>query len=473
VPRAAERKDLNVTRVVVVGAGVTGLAAALALGQAGADAIVIEQSDRAGGALRSHASGGFLFEDGPTSILDMDGTAGSFLRDLGLEGEIVSARPEARERYLWHRDALRHVPSKPAEFIGSPLLSVLERVRVLREPFVAAAPPGVEETVSEFAARRFGSGVATKFAAAIVSGIFAGDPDKLSLDACFPEIRAIERAHGSLLKGLAARAKERKESAGSPRSAGMITLRSGLGRVGAAAAEKLGARLRTGTSVLGLASDAGGVKVSVERGGARETIEADAAILATPARVAASLQGALPRPVAETLAPLEHASLAVVQAGFSRESLPGLPPGFGFLVPRDGGLESLGWIFLSQVFEGRAPEGAVALTAFFGGMLAPRSLERDDAALGALALRELGRVLGLRAPPEAAFLRVVRWRDMLPQYGIGHAGRIAGAVELLSRERPRVVLAGNYLEGVSIPRCIASGRAAAARLNRVAVERTS
>jgi protoporphyrinogen/coproporphyrinogen III oxidase len=453
-----------VPRVVVAGAGVSGIAAALALEQAGSDVVLLEAGPEAGGALRSRTEGGFTFDDGPASILDGDGSARAFLRDLGLEGEIVTARPEARDRWVWHDGALRAIPSRPADLATTPLLSILERVRFLKEPFTAPAPPGAEETISEFIARRFGKGIARKFADALVSGIWAGDPDRLSLDACFPEVRALEQAHGSLVKGMEARSQKRRAEGKPASSGGLLSLRGGLGRVGAACRARLGSRLRTGARVAGVEYPGGRVAVAVEAAGSRERIEADALVIATSAHAAAALPGALPQAAAGLLQGIEHASLAVVQAGFRRDELPGLPPGFGFLVPRAGGLESLGWLFVSQIFDGRAPEGCVVLTGFFGGTLAPRALALDDAQLGDLAMRELAAFLGLRAAPRPELLRVVRWKNAIPQYVVGHQKRLAEARAALVRERPQAALAGNYLEGVSIPSCLASGRSAAARV---------
>jgi oxygen-dependent protoporphyrinogen oxidase len=223
-------------------------------------------------------------------------------------------------------------------------------------------------------------------------------------------------------------------------------------------------RLRTGARVAAVESSGAGVSLSVEAGGARERIETDAVVLATSARAAAALPGALPQAAASLLGGIEHASLAVVQAGFRSGSLPGLPPGFGFLVPRAAGLASLGWLVLSQVFEGRAPGGCVALVGFFGGTLSPRPPDLDDRGLGDLALRELGQVLGLKEPPRTEVLRIVRWKNVIPQYVLGHRKRIADAQASVARDRPATVLAGNYLSGVSIPRCLESGRAAARSL---------
>jgi protoporphyrinogen/coproporphyrinogen III oxidase len=453
-----------VPRVAVIGAGVSGIAAALELEKAGVEFLVLESSPEAGGVLRSHSSGGFVFDDGPSSILEGDGAARAFFRELGLEADIVESRPEARERYVWHDGALRDIPSKPGELATTPLLSILERVRFLKEPFTAPAPAGVEETVSEFVARRFGKGLAAKFADVIVSGIWCGDPARLSLDACFPEIRALERAHGSLLKGMEARAKERR-AAGAPRAGGMISLSGGLGRVGPAARVRLGERLRTGTRVAAVEPRGEGFVLETEAGGASERLDADAVILAGPAHAAAALPGALPPAVATLLASIEHASLAVVQAGFLRQNLPGLPPGFGFLVPRAAKLESVGWLFVSQIFDGRAPEGCVALTGFYGGMLGQSALMLDQRGeLGVIALHELATVLGLRGPPAPEILRIVRWQRAIPQYVLGHQNRIADARARLASERPGIVLAGNYLGGVSIPSCLESGREAARAL---------
>jgi oxygen-dependent protoporphyrinogen oxidase len=447
-----------VKRVVVIGAGPSGLAAALDLARAGADVLVLEERGEPGGALRSHREGGWLFEDGPTSVLDLQGTFRAFCADLGIEHEIVGARPDSRIRWLFHEGRLQRLPSGPAELATTPLLGFTERMRFMGEALVPPAPPGTEETVAAFVARRFGERVAAKFAAAFVSGIFAGDPHRLSIDAAFPEVRALEREHGSLLRGAAALAGRRSDA-----GEALVTLAGGLGRVGSAARARLGPRLRTGARVESLQSAERGVAIAVSCGGAPERIEADAAIVATSAAVSARLLAAAAPSAAERLRGIEHASLAVVQAGFRNEDVPGFPPGFGFLVPRDAGIESLGWVFLSQVFDGRAPEGRVAVSGFFGGALSPGSLRRDDRALGELAVAELASALGIPRPqPEV--LRVVRWNDALPQYALGHRRRIDEARAALAREAPRIEIAGNHLGGIAITACIASGRAAAARI---------
>jgi protoporphyrinogen/coproporphyrinogen III oxidase len=440
---------------------VSGLAAAIDLEKSGREVLLLEERDEAGGALRSHRADGWVFEDGPTSVLDLDGRFRAFCTDLGIESEIVRAGPDVKRRYLFHEGKLESVPSGPTDFMKTPLLTFGERLRFMRESFVAAGPEGKEESVSAFVARRFGDRVAAKYAAAVVSGVFAGDPDRLSIDAAFPEVRAIEREHGSLLRGAAAMAGKRGGSQG-----GLVALAAGLGRIGEAARARLGARLRTRTRVDAIERGGGRLALAVTSGDARERIEADACILATPAAVAATLLRPFAGGVADGLAGIEHASLAVMQLGFRTDDLPGLPAGFGFLVPRGAGLESLGWIFLSHVFAGRAPPGHVALLGFFGGTLAPRALGLDDRGLGELAVREIGRAIQAPRAGEPAFLRVVRWKNALPQYNLGHRERIRDVMSSLERACPELVLAGNYLKGISMPRSLESGSSAAAALGR-------
>lgn len=445
--------------VVVIGAGVAGVAAALELAKAGARVTVVDEAPAAGGVLRSHATGGFVFEDGPTSVLDLGGEFSAVARELGLGDQVVGAREEARIRHVFHDGALRRVPSSPADLAGSPLVTFLEAARIAREAFVKPLEEEAEETVTAFLERRFGKSVTRKYASALVSGVCGGDPDRLSLDAAFPELRAMERAHGSILRGAAAKARE-------PRPAGrrgLVSLRGGLGAFGEAATRVLGARLRLRARVASIVRrPAGGVRLAVASGAGSEPLDADVAIVATGAPAASRLVRDAAPEAADGLARIVHASAAVVQAGFRRDELPGLPPGFGFLVPRGEGLASLGWLFLSQVFDERAPDGCVALGGFFGGVLASEPLAHADDEIGRLALRELGQAIGRAAPPRPEVLRIVRWTGAFPQYELGHRGRIEAVVASLRREAPGVLLAGNYLGGISVPAALASGRAAAA-----------
>jgi oxygen-dependent protoporphyrinogen oxidase len=447
-------------RAVVIGAGVAGLGAALELRKAGADVIVVDQGDAAGGVLRSHAERGYLFEDGPMSVLDSQGTFVDLCRDLGIEDAVVGSREDAKIRYLFHDGSPRKVPSGPGDLFGSPLVTFLEATRIAREAFIGPFEGDGEESVTAFLARRFGKSVTARYASALVSGVFGGDPGRLSLDAAFPELRAMEREHGSILRAAAAKAKERRASGGR----GMLSLRGGLGRLGEAARSTLGGDLRLGTRVDALARrPGGGVLISTSYADRTEAVEADVAVVATGAQAAARVVAGVAPSAAEQIAAIEHTSVVLVQAGFRRSDLPGLPPGFGFLVPRGEGLESLGWIFLSQIFDGRAPEGGVALAGFFGGALAPKALAMDDRGIGEMAVSEIGRAIGVAAPP-ADFLRVVRWREVFPQYNLGHRERVERVTEALRRDAPEIVLAGNYLTGISIPRALASGRAAAAAI---------
>jgi oxygen-dependent protoporphyrinogen oxidase len=437
---------------IVIGAGVTGLAAANELDRAGAEFVVLEATAEAGGAMRSHAADGFLFEDGPSSVLDTNDAFAGLCAALGLSGEIVDAGPAAKERWIWKGGELVPIPSAPTALMTTPLLGFTERLRFMKEAFVAPAAPGVEESVAAFVERRFGRGAA-RYAGAVVSGIYAGDPVRLSLDAAFPEVRKIEREHGSLLKGAAAGPRKGKR---------LQSLRGGLGAVPAACRARLGPRLRLGTAVRSLArSDDGRIAVATEAGGATGQLVADAVIVATPAAAAAALVRPLAAEAADSLAAIESASLAVVQLGLGPEASRAVPEGFGFLVPRDEGLESLGWVFLSRIFEGRSPPDCAAITGFFGGLLAPKALALSDQDLGALAVREIGSVLGSDLRAGVRMLRIVRWKSALPQYDLGHARRVERALGALGRAAPRVVLAGNWLGGISVPSSIASGQAAA------------
>jgi protoporphyrinogen/coproporphyrinogen III oxidase len=448
-------------RAVVIGAGASGIAAGLSLLESGVDVTVIEAAERPGGAIRSHREAGWLFEDGPNSVLDSDDVFRRCCEQLGVAGSIVAARPDVKVRYLFQDGALRTVPTGPGGIATTPLLSFGERLRFMKEMFVAPAPEGQEETVMAFVARRFGDGVAKKYANAVVSGIFLGDASKMSLDAAFPEVRALEREHGSLLKAAAARAPKPE---GSPRRS-VVSLEAGLGGFADAAVIRFGDRLRVRTHVLSLAVEAGGLVIECARDGLPERIAADAVVVATPAHGAARLLRSVAPAASEALGGIEHTSLAVVQIGFSPGAWSKIPEGFGFLAPRGQGIEALGFVFTSQVFDGRAPQGAFGASGFYGGPLAGAPLRLSDPEITDVAVRDLARAFGDSKTPRPAFARVVRWNDVLPQHHLGHRERIASATRALRAAHPRIVLAGNYLAGSSVPRSLKSGVAAATALS--------
>ncbi len=464
---------------VVVGAGISGLAAAFRLVRAGMRVAVLEASPRPGGALVTHEAAGFRFELGPNTVLESDPSLPALIRDCGLEGERLVAALAARRRWVWHDGRLRALPSGPLAFLLSPLFPPAAKLRLLREPFLRAprapraqpAPPGAqdddatEETIAAFVRRRLGEAFLERAVGPFVSGVYAGDPERLAVRWATPRIAALEATHGSLIRGMLARSARLRvapQGGGSPRTTprgAMVSLRGGLEELPRRLAREIG-DVRCGVACRAVRYD--GRSFVVEHAGG--AVGARHVLLAVPAEAAAALLDEASAGRSRLLAELPYAAVAVVAAGYRRQDVAHPLDGFGFLRATGAGgagLRVLGCLFTSSLFPGRAPEGCVALAAFLGGRTDPEAAAWSDERLGAAVQEDLGRALGVRGEPLARAVR--RWPRAIPQYERGH-GRFVALQSELERELPGLYLAGNYLHGISVPDCVRNSTALAERI---------
>ncbi len=443
--------------VIVIGAGAAGLAAGLELRRAGLEVVVLEAGDRPGGALRTDTVRGHLVERGPNT-LQAKAPALELLRAHGLESALVAAKPASRLRFLFHGGRLEPVPSGPVAFVRTPLLSVRGKLRLAAEPFVRRGDAR-SESAAEFMARRFGSEVVERLVGPALTGIYAGDETQLGADAVLGFATALERSHGSVVRGALAGALRRRAA---PRGlTGSFSLPTGLGGLASALAAPLGEALVLGARVEALARDGAGFRVEVGGGrGARE-LHARGVVVAAPAPEAAALLKAIAPDAAEaaarvTYVPVVSASLSVDPRD-ARERL----EGFGFLVPAGAGLRLLGCLFMSRLFAGRAPAGRVLLTCLVGGARWPEALDEPDAALLARLHDELGSTVGLRGAAEP--LGITRWPRAVAQPGRDHPALVAALRRSLA-PLPGLTVAGAWLDGVSIADTLACGARAAHEL---------
>jgi oxygen-dependent protoporphyrinogen oxidase len=448
-------------RVVVVGAGISGLSAAFEIVQRSErfpwplELICFDRAERAGGHIRSERVGGFLCESGPTGFLDNAPATLTLARRLSLETELMPAREDARTRFLYRKGALQKLPTSPGEFLRSGALSPAGKIRVLAEILVRRRPASGDESVHDFATRRIGREAAETLIDALVGGVWSGDTRQLSLKAAFPKMAEMERVHGGLFRALLARRKpaddESENRGGSAFGPGgtLTSFRSGMQTLTAALAAALGERLRLSTTVRAV-SDLGlrGFRVHLDEGA---PLEADAVVLATPAFVSAGLVREMDSGIATTLESIPYAGVAVVHLGFAHETLDTGPKGFGFLAPRGEKMRSLGSLWPSDIFADRAPSGLRLTTTMIGGAHDEAAVELDDTELARIALDDLRRAMGFVVAPR--FKRVVRHPRAIPQYTLGHLDRVA-TIEHALRERTGLVMAGNGLHGISVNACI-------------------
>lgn len=434
--------------VIVIGGGISGLTCAYRLQQAGHQVTLVEQSPRVGGVIDSVQQDGFLFELGPQSFLSSKAVL-DLVADLGLTGSLQQADRRA-PRYVLVGGKLHQVPMAPPQLLTSSLLNWATKWRLFSEPFRRSAPPEPDESVADFVRRKFGDELLKLLVGPLVSGIYAGDPERLSLRSTFGVAYEWEKTYGSVIRG----AMKAKPSANQPRPT-LCSFTDGVRALPDALAASLGSAVRTRADVLSICrrqtNGAAGFEISVQVAGQPQMLHSDAVVLATPTPAAAKLISPISAKAGETLGRIEYAPVAVVNFGYRRADVKHPLAGFGFLVPRKEGVRSLGCVWSSSLFPGRATQGMVSTATFVGGATDPAAVALTESELAALVAREIAGVLGITGEPVTQCVKV--YPRAIPQNNLGH-GRLLQALRDELTQLPGLYLTGSYLEGPAIAACV-------------------
>jgi protoporphyrinogen/coproporphyrinogen III oxidase len=470
-------------KLVVVGGGITGLAAAYgalwAARKAGraASVSVLEQAPRFGGKLVTERRDGFLIDGGPDSWVVSKPYASELARELGLGSRIVTTRPETRRYYVaWGKGlhavpegVVLGVPTRWWPLMATSLFTWRGKARMALEPLVRARryEGDEDESIAHFAERRLGREAADRLVAPLLGGISAGDAAELSIRATFPQLVAMERDRGSLVLGMLAARREREAarlagneaaSTGAATKGAFESLEEGTGSLVDALVERLGreaVHLRGGIAVRGLEKAGTAWNVVLEGG---ERLAADAVLLAVPTYAAAGLCTALDGKLAEMLRAIRYGSTATVFLAYRRKDVAHPLDGVGFVVPRSLGRPILASTWVSSKWQRRAPVGHALLRVFVGGPAGEAMLRQSDADLDATARGELSALMGLSAEPE--WSRVFRFERGSAQMRVGHLSEVRAIRDRLTQFAPGLLVAGGGYGVVGIPDCIRDGRRA-------------
>jgi oxygen-dependent protoporphyrinogen oxidase len=451
-------------KVVVVGGGVTGLTAAYRLVRLGASVRLLERSERVGGIVSTLAQGGRVLEHGPDCFLTgAKPWAHDLAIELGLEGELARIRPAHRRSFVLRRGRLEPIPqgfhlvapTALEPFLRSRILSWPGKLRAIAELSLSPrSPPGDDESLRSFVTRRFGRELFERLVEPLVAGIYTADPRELSLRATFPQFLDMERASGSVLASLSSR---RVEASGA-RYGLFASFRRGVQELTDALRARLPEGvLETGTTVQAIRKDGRSFVVEHERGEER----AEGVLVAIPAPLAARVLRGVDPELADLLVSIPYASAATANFVFAREQVRHALDGMGFVCPAVEKRFLLACSFSSTKFDGRVGGDEVLLRAFVGGAQHAAHLELAPAEIEARALAELRGLLGIEGETRARSLTIMR--DSMPQYVLGHLGRVM-AIETRVARTTGLELAGNAFHGVGVPDCIRSAEAAARRL---------
>lgn len=456
-------------RAIVVGGGISGLATAWLLGEkagkAGIDleVLLIEKEGRVGGKIWSRKEEGFLCEWGPNGFLDNKPQTLELCRDVGAEGKLLRSNDNARKRFIFSEGQLHRLPENGPSFLASKLISWPGKLRLAMEPLIPQFRGNEDETLAAFGRRRLGDEALAKLIAPMVSGIFAGDPETMSLKSCFPRIAELEAEYGGLIKAMIRLAKKKKQdiaegkvvaSAAGP--GGVLTsFRGGIQDLTNILYERLG------SSAVMLDEQV----ECVEKGGSspyrvrsdRGVLDADVVLLATPAYATAGMLRGLAPAMSSVLDEIPYATMTVVCFGYQRERISRDLDGFGYLIPKQEGKSILGTLWDSSIFENRAPEGHVLLRSMMGGACFPDYVKLSDEEVRKRVQADLGTIMGISEPPD--FVRIFRHEKAIPQYIVGHGKRLAALGEL-SKGYPGLILTGNSYRGIGLNDCVAAAQRA-------------
>ncbi|MCL1473262.1 protoporphyrinogen oxidase [Argonema antarcticum] len=454
----------NVLDTLIVGAGISGLSLAHALQQDGRRILLCERQGRVGGNITTGMAEGFIWEEGPTSFAPTP----ELLRlavDVGLEQELVLADRKL-PRFVYWQGQLLAVPMSPPTAISSQLLTLQGKLRALTgalgfvAPAMALSEQGGEETIAQFFQRHLGAEVTQRLVAPFVSGVYAGDPDRLSASASFRRIVKLSEIGGGLLAGaiLQRRGTKKQVKPQDPnipktRPGELGSFKQGISALPQAIASHLGDTVKLGWHLKKLQkSDRQTYIAEFDTPAGPEQVEARTIVLTTPAYVTADLLQPLIPTASQVLREIPYPPVACVVVAYPQTALKQPLRGFGNLIPRGQSIRTLGTIWSSSLFPGRAPQGWQLLTNFIGGATDPEIGDLDDEQIVQAVHQDLYRIL-LKEDVPPKVLAVHLWKRAIPQYTLGHLQRLEQVNQAIE-QFPGLFLCSNYFDGVSLGDCV-------------------
>lgn len=453
---------MNKKKIVILGAGISGLATAFWLNKNGFDVTILEAQSQVGGAMQTSHEDDFLIDFGPNSGLETTSLIRQIVDEVGLSDEMIYASEISSKRYILRNDKLHELPMGFSSFLKTKLFSVKGKLRLFGEPFIGKSSDGYYQSIAEFVERRLGKEFLDYAIDPFVSGVFAGDPTKLSVKSAFPKLYRLEELYGGLIKGMIKGARERKKRAEeSKQSAKMFSFKSGMQIFPKAIAKTLEGKIALECRVKSARLASGNARqvehradkwqIRYEHNGQESTIDCDNIISTVPAYIAAEIFGGLNSELINHLNSIYYPPVMVLYLGFNKKDI-GIPlDGFGYLIPSKEKKNFLGAIWSSTIFPNRCSDDNAAFTLFVGGARSPQIVDAQKDNLIKNALVEFKKIMKTEAEP--VIIKVKMWQKAIPQYNIGHIEH-ENYFDKFEKENPGIFLSGNYRGGISVGDCI-------------------
>lgn len=453
-------------KIVVIGAGISGLTTAYLLFKEGYDVIVLEQKDSVGGSVETVNVNGFLFDRGPNSGLETTPLIQQLVKELNLEDQFVYANREGNKRYIFRNGQLHALPMSPPSFLKTELFSTKAKLRLLAEPFIGRSKDGYYQSIAEFVTRRLGKEFLDYAINPFVAGVYAGRPEELSVKSAFPKLYALEEEYGGLIIGTIRSIRKRKKSKEvSKQSAKMFSFKDGMKVLPEAIAEKLGSRISTGVEVISVRKTAeGNYGVTFRDGNQTLTLLADIVLSTVPAYKASELFGHFDEELGKHLNEIYYPPVLVLYLVYETKTVGQPLDGFGFLIPEKEEKSFLGAIWSSVIFPNRSDNTKAAFTLFIGGSRDAGFVDDVEQMVIDRARREFELIMKISAEPVLISKRL--WPKAIPQYNIGYVEH-ENFFDHFEKNNKGIVLGGNYRGGISIGDCIKNSELVAQKIKNI------
>jgi oxygen-dependent protoporphyrinogen oxidase len=437
--------------VVIIGAGITGLTTAHWLKKDGYNVTIIEANSEVGGSMVTEKENGYLIDFGPNSGLETTPLIKILVEDLNLQSQFIYGNKAGNKRYILKDDKLHALPMSPKGFFATKLFSTKAKLRLALEPFIGKSEDGYYQSISEFVIRRLGREFLDYAINPFVAGVFAGDPDKLSVKSAFPKLYRLEELYGGLIKGTIKGARERKKSGEkSKQDASMFSFVDGMVTLPKALQKEFGNQILFNSSVTTVNKVENKYSVLYEQNNEKKEIVADIVISTAPAKEAANIFNSLDSELSNHLIELYYPPVMVLYVGYDKKDIGQPLDGFGFLIPSKEKKNFLGALWSSVIFDNRSPKGKAAFTLFVGGARSPEIFEKDNDVIIDEVLKEFEKLMRITGKPELKKYKF--WKNAIPQYNIGYVEHENYFKQFEANSG--IILGGNYIGGISVGDCI-------------------
>ncbi|MDA7847898.1 protoporphyrinogen oxidase [Sulfurospirillum sp.] len=439
--------------IAIVGGGISGLATAFYIRQKNPDVSItlFEKANEIGGKMKTKEVEGFLFEEGSNGFLSNKPDTLDLVKSSGCDDLLMRSDDNARVRFIY-KDALHQLPESPMAFLKSPLLTCNGKIRVATEFFRASKKDEKDETLQSFGYRRVGKEMTDTFLDAMVAGIFASSPDKISVQSAFPAVVKLEREYGGLFKGMLAKKKKEAGPGGV-----LMSFKSGVSSFINRLANSANIEIKTSLHVKKLDKKDG--KYSLHVNGKEEIF--DKVILATPAYESAIILEEMDKELNAMLNSIEYSPISIVGLGYNQLSHD--LKGFGLLTTTSAKKEILGVLWDSSIFNDRAPSGKKSLRVMIGGQRNPGLALKDDKELLKIAIRGVKETMGIDATVDVSYVK--RYERGIPNYRVGHLESMSKLFEKLKKHKG-LYLSSNAYFGVGLNDCVGNSKKMAEQILR-------